>query len=90
VAAGVLGWFLGEFQLIDASWLLTTHRWLGTATLASAVLLLGLSEWRRRPEGHNRRIWFRAALFVVTGLVLATGFFGGAVVYGLDHYTWQQ
>jgi mono/diheme cytochrome c family protein/uncharacterized membrane protein len=90
VAAGALGWFLGEFHLIDASWLLTAHRWLGTSTLVSAVLLLGLSEWRRRPERGGGRIWLRTALLIVTGLVLATGFFGGAVVYGLDHYAWQQ
>jgi hypothetical protein len=32
---------------------------------------------------------FRLALLIMTGLVLATGFFGGTVVYGLDHYTWS-
>jgi hypothetical protein len=33
---------------------------------------------------------FRVALLVVAGLVSITGFFGGAVVFGLDHYTWPR
>jgi hypothetical protein len=31
---------------------------------------------------------FRAALFAAAGLVTATGFFGGAVLDGLDDYAW--
>jgi mono/diheme cytochrome c family protein/uncharacterized membrane protein len=89
MAAAVLGWFLGGFQVIDASWLLTAHRWLGTSTTFTAVLLLGLSEGSRAPERWRTRICFRSALLIMTGLVLATGFFGGAVVYGLDHYNWS-
>src|SRR5262249_1914228 len=34
VPAGVLGWFLGSFRLSDDSWVLMTHRWLGTSTVA--------------------------------------------------------
>jgi hypothetical protein len=33
---------------------------------------------------------FRITLLVVAGLVLATGFFGGVMVYGFDHYTWPE
>lgn len=29
-----------------------------------------------------------AALFMAAGLVSITGFFGGAVVYGVDNYAW--
>jgi hypothetical protein len=29
-------------------------------------------------------------LFAVAALVSVTGFFGGAVVFGLKHYTWPQ
>jgi hypothetical protein len=32
----------------------------------------------------------RVTLLVVAGLVLVTGFFGGALVFGLEHYTWPQ
>jgi hypothetical protein len=28
------------------------------------------------------------ALFISAFLVTATGFFGGAMVYGIDHYAW--
>jgi mono/diheme cytochrome c family protein/uncharacterized membrane protein len=90
VVAGVLGWFLGGFRLTDASWIMTMHRWLGTTTVICAVLVLVLCEVSRR-SGGNRSSWGgRAALLVVAVLVLATGFFGGAVVFGLDHFSWPQ
>jgi hypothetical protein len=31
---------------------------------------------------------FRITLFGAAGVALATGFFGGALVFGLDHYAW--
>jgi uncharacterized membrane protein len=90
VVAGILGWFWGGFRLTDASWLMMTHRWLGTSVVAFAGLVLVLSEGSRRPERRRTRLCFRATLLIVAGLVLVTGFFGGAVVFGLDHYTWPQ
>ena len=33
---------------------------------------------------------FRVALLVVAVLVSATGFFGGAVVFGINHHAWPQ
>jgi uncharacterized membrane protein/mono/diheme cytochrome c family protein len=85
--AAALGWFRGGFRLGDASWVLTTHRWLGTATVACAAMVLLLSEASRRPHRPRTGGWFRVTLLLVAGLVLLTGFFGGAVVHGLDHYT---
>jgi uncharacterized membrane protein len=90
VVAGILGWFLGDFRLTDASWVLMAHRWLGTSTAACAALVLLLTEMSRGPDRRRTRMWFRVTLLVVAALVLATGFFGGAMVYGLDHYTWPQ
>jgi mono/diheme cytochrome c family protein/uncharacterized membrane protein len=90
VGAGTLGWFAGGFHLTDASRALMTHRWLGTATVACAGLVLVLTEVSRRPDRRRARLGFRAALLVVAVLVLATGYFGGAVVFGLDHYSWPQ
>jgi hypothetical protein len=52
------------------------------------VLVLVASEVSRPPDGHRPRRWFRLALLVVAAVVLVSGFLGGAVVYGLDHYTW--
>ncbi len=88
VLAGVLGWFLAGFRLSDATWTLMAHRWLGTSTVAGAALLLVWSEGSRRPERRCSRAWFRAGLLVVAALGLVTGFFGGVVVFGLDHYAW--
>jgi uncharacterized membrane protein/mono/diheme cytochrome c family protein len=88
VAAGALGWFAGGFHLRDHSGVVMTHRWLGTATVVLVALLLVLSERSRLPQRRRTRTWFRGTLFVVAILVLATGFFGGAVVFGLDHHTW--
>jgi mono/diheme cytochrome c family protein/uncharacterized membrane protein len=88
VVAGVLGWFLGDFHVADASVVMTTHRWLGTSTVACAGLVLALAEVSRPPNRRRTRVWFRVTLLVMAGLVLVTGFLGGAVVYGLDHYTW--
>ena len=88
--AGVLGWFRGGFHLTDASGVMMTHRWLGTSTIVCAGLVLILSELSRRPDRHRARLWFRVTLLVVAVLVLITGFFGGAVVFGLDHYLWPR
>ena len=90
VVAGVLGWFLGGFQVTDASWVKTTHRWLGTSTVALAGLALVLSELCRHPNRHRTRISFRVALFIVAALVSVTGFFGGALVFGFKHYSWPR
>jgi mono/diheme cytochrome c family protein/uncharacterized membrane protein len=89
VVAGLLGWFLGDFRLTDASWVMTTHRWLGTSTVVCAVLVLILSELSR-PARNRSPGRSRVALLAVAILVLVTGFFGGAVVFGLDHYAWPQ
>jgi uncharacterized membrane protein len=90
VAAGVLGWFRAGFRPTDASWVMMTHRWLGTSTAVCASLALVLSELSRRPDRRRIRVCFRVALLVVALLVSITGFFGGAVVFGLDHYTWPR
>jgi mono/diheme cytochrome c family protein/uncharacterized membrane protein len=90
VMAGALGWCAGSLRLTDASWVLMTHRWLGTSTVACAGLVLLLSEASRSPDRRRIRMSFRVALLVVAVLVSATGYFGGAVVFGLNHYTWPK
>jgi uncharacterized membrane protein/mono/diheme cytochrome c family protein len=90
VVAVTLGWFAGGFRLTDASWVMMAHRWLGTSTVVCAGLVLLLSELSRHPDRRGIRICYRVTLLVVAGLVSVTGFFGGAVVFGLDHYAWPQ
>jgi mono/diheme cytochrome c family protein/uncharacterized membrane protein len=90
LVSGVLGWFLGGFRLTDPSWVMLAHRWLGTSTVVCAVLVLMLCEVRCRLERRRTALWFRIPLVVLAVLVSLTGFFGGAVVYGLDHYNWPE
>lgn len=85
--AALLGWFFGGFHLADDSWVLTTHRWLGTATAAWSMLVLFLAERALRRERGSRKS-YRAVLLLGTLLVATTGFFGGSLIYGLNHYAW--
>ncbi len=88
VAAATLGWLYGGFHLTDADWLLTTHRWLGTSTALWAIVTLVLSQ---KAHGHEGQKWlgrYRLALLLGVALVSITGFFGGAMLYGLNHYAW--
>ena len=82
VPTAMLGWFFGGFQVTDDEWIMTAHRWLGTVTVVWAIVLLAICE-RRGARGSYRLVVFTGA-----ALAMATGFFGGAMVYGLDHYAW--
>jgi plastocyanin len=88
VLTGTLGWFLGGFRTTDPSGVLATHRWLGTSTDVLAVFTLLVGEASRRPGRKRARRWFAVLLVVVAVMVLAAGFFGGALVYGIRHYDW--
>lgn len=90
VAAVFMGWLFEGFTLHVDSWILNVHRWLGTSMGVWAVLVLLLSEFARRGPRASRT-WpiYRLALFIGAGLVIATGFFGGAMVYGIHHYGWR-
>jgi plastocyanin/uncharacterized membrane protein len=88
VLTGTLGWFRGGFRPVDTSWIMTTHRWLGTSSDVMAVLALLVGEASRRPGRQRARRWFGALLVVVALMVLAAGFFGGALLYGIRHYDW--
>ncbi len=90
VVAGILGWFLGGFRFTDASWVMMVHRWVGTLTVAFAVLVLVLSELSRHPTRGRTQVWFRVILFVAAALVSVTGFFGGAVVFGINYHDWPR
>jgi plastocyanin/uncharacterized membrane protein len=81
-----LGWAFalqhGESRLLEI------HRWLGTCAGGGALILLILSEVARR-KGGGALTLFRAVLFLAVPLVVATGFFGGAMVYGVHEYDWR-
>ncbi len=86
VSAAILGWFYAGFAVSDGDWIMTTHRWLGTATALLAVTVLGVG-WGRvvRGEGDASRMYL-VLLGLAAGAVGLNGFLGGALVYGLDHY----
>lgn len=89
VIAATLGWFNGGFVLWDDDWVQATHRWLGSATAGLSLVALILFARATRPGAPSGAVMaYRVGLFVTTGLVGMTGFFGGALVYGIDHYAW--
>ena len=86
LVAAPLGWFFAGFQLVDDEWVQTAHRWFGTATaLWSGGLLFTLHQLTQT-EGSRGR--FRLVLFAGAALVSITGFLGGSLLYGIDHYAW--
>lgn len=90
MGAVLLGWFFAGFKLSDPDWIMTVHRWLGTAAGVWAILILVLCMAAHQREDRSRRWkpWYRLTLFVGAAAVAANGFFGGAMIYGLDHYAW--
>ncbi len=87
VLAAVLGWFFGGFHFVDGSWLLTSHRWVGTTAAAWSVLVLFFGERAVQTQAGSRK-GYRVVLFLGAGLVGAAGFLGGSLIYGLAHYAW--
>ena len=86
--AAMLGWFAGDFKWTDSDQLMTTHRWLGTATTVWALISLALREKDSAALQPLLRIFFRIALFAGAMLVIATGMFGAVYVRGIDYYAW--
>jgi uncharacterized membrane protein len=86
LSAALLGWLFGGFRIVDEDWVMTSHRWLGTATATWAALMLAMCERVYRRAVPRRG--FRLALFTGSALVGVEGFLGGSLVYGIDHYAW--
>lgn len=79
----LLGWCLAGFGWTDPSWVLTTHRWLGSSVAAAALIVLVLAERSRRDPGKRSiRIAFTIGLVLLIALILAQVFLGRAMVYG--------
>ena len=83
--ASLLGWFDGGFDLASDDWLLQFHRWLGTA-IGLGALGLAVSAWRK-PDA-NRSAGMIAGLGLITVAIIVQGWFGGAMVHGIDHMNW--
>lgn len=90
VGAALLGWFFAGFRWTDPQWIMTLHRWLGTSAAVWALIVLALcvAAHRSNEKSGRRMLWYRAALFFGAAAIAVNGFFGGAMIYGLDHYAW--
>jgi uncharacterized membrane protein len=83
--AAVLGWLDGGFNLATDDWMLSYHRWLGTGIGVGA---LALAIWAiRRPE-QDRGPGMILGLGLMTVAIVIQGWFGGALVHGMDHMNW--
>jgi uncharacterized membrane protein len=90
-ATATLGWFNGEHSSYGVgkdAWVFWWHRGLG---IAVAVWSLACA-WRVFSHpcevGTPERLQLRGALWLGGALVTAAGSLGGALVYGLNHYSW--
>jgi uncharacterized membrane protein len=81
--AAALGWL--DSMTADESTLLEVHEWLGTAIGLSA-LALGIWAWRK-PE-VDRGTGMIVGLAVITAAIIIQGWYGGAMVHGIDHLNW--
>ena len=83
--SAVLGWFDGGLDLASDGALIQMHRWLGTAIGVGA---LGLGVWAlRRPE-DDRGTGMIVGLAAITAAIAVQGWYGGAMVHGIDHMNW--
>ena len=83
--AALLGWFDGGFAPSTDDAMLGAHRWLGTAIGAGA---LGLGVWAWRRPDQDRGPGMIIGLSVITAAIVVQGWFGGALVHGIDHLNW--
>jgi plastocyanin len=86
----ILGWCFDGFRVYSDVWMLTTHSILGSVTGVWGLLLIGISELARSRNSARWTWAFRATLVAAVVLVIVTGFFGGAMIYGLHHYAWPS
>ena len=83
--AALLGWLGAGFGFAGDDPLLQWHRWLGTA-IGLGSLGLGLWAWRRPEANHGTAMVI--GLGLITAAIVVQGWFGGALVHGIDHMDW--
>ena len=83
--SALLGWFDGGFDVAADDGLLQVHRWLGTAIGAGSA---GLGIWAWRRPGASRGAGMIIGLALMTAAIVVQGWFGGAMVHGIDHMDW--
>ena len=81
--AAIMGWL--DAMNADPDPLLTMHRWLGTG-IGIGGLALAVWAWLR--PGQNRSLGMIVALVAITTAIIVQGWYGGAMVHGIDHINW--
>lgn len=79
------GWLGGGFALGLDDWVMQSHRWLGTG-IGLGAFALGVFALKR-PE-QDRGSGMIVGLSILTAAILVQGWFGGALVHGVDHLNW--
>ncbi len=82
-----LGWLVAKFDN-HTDTITEWHRWLGVTTAGWAIVCAVLVCSSECEEGSPERKRFRGALLLGALLVSVTGFLGGLVTFGTDHYHW--
>lgn len=77
VLTAAMGWLLARSGDYDPA-LVNWHRWLGVATAGAAIVLLGVSRWRRA---------YGPALVLTLVLLVVAGDAGGRITHGSDYLT---
>jgi len=90
VAAAALGWLAA----LDAKYpavlmaILERHRWVGVGASLLAVLSASAGELSRRAGRMPALRWsYRVLLFAAAAGVALTGYLGGSLVYGPEHFS---
>ncbi|MDQ3079364.1 MAG: hypothetical protein M3R03_05130 [Pseudomonadota bacterium] len=83
--AALLGWFDAGFDWASDDALLQPHRWLGTFI---GVIALGLAIFAWRKPAQDRGPGMIIGLSIITAAIVVQGWFGGALVHGMDHMNW--
>jgi len=65
--------------------MLQNHRWLGTGVGIGA---LGLAICAMRKPQRDRSVGMIAGLAIIKAAIVVQGWFGGALVHGMDHMNW--
>jgi uncharacterized membrane protein len=81
-AASLFGWFLQDYEGAEGT-TMDLHKWIGLGATGVAVAAAFLTIKAKTCAGS--RLGLRLALFLGTGLVLATGYLGGDLVFGENH-----
>jgi uncharacterized membrane protein len=81
----ISGWMSGGFELGLDDWVMQSHRWLGTG-IGIGAFSLGVFALKRPEQDCGTAMIF--GLSILTAGILVQGWFGGALVHGIDHLNW--